>query len=67
MYVEDPRLFVAALADLAEPGGVSLVAKNAAALVTRPALEGNWAEALAAFDTDRPGQRARPGHPRGHR
>jgi len=29
------------------------VAKNAAALVTRPALEGNWAEALAAFDTDR--------------
>ncbi len=29
------------------------MAKNAAALVTRPALEGNWAEALAAFDTDR--------------
>jgi hypothetical protein len=30
-----------------------LVAKNAATLATRPALEGNWAEALAAFDTDR--------------
>jgi len=54
MYVEDPQPFVAALADLAEPGGiVSLVAKNARILVTRPALEGNWAEALAAFDTDR--------------
>jgi len=54
MYVDDPRPFVAALADLAEPGGiVSLVAKNARALATRPALEGNWAEALAAFDTDR--------------
>jgi SAM-dependent methyltransferase len=54
MYVEDPRPFVAALADLAEPGGiVSLVAKNAMALVTRPALEGNWAQALAAFDADR--------------
>ena len=54
MYVEDPRAFVAALADLAGPGGiVSLVAKNARTLVTRPALEGNWAGALAAFDTDR--------------
>ena len=54
MYVDDPRPFVAALADLAEPGGiVSLVAKNARALATRPALDGNWAGALAAFDTDR--------------
>jgi S-adenosylmethionine-dependent methyltransferase len=54
MYVDDPRPFVAALAGLAEPGGiVSLVAKNARALATRPALEGNWAGALAAFDTDR--------------
>jgi S-adenosylmethionine-dependent methyltransferase len=54
MYVDDPRPFVAALADLAEAGGiVSLVAKNARALATRPALEGNWAGALAAFDTDR--------------
>jgi SAM-dependent methyltransferase len=54
MYVDDPRPFTAALADLAEPGGiVSLVAKNARSLATRPALEGRWADALAAFDTDR--------------
>jgi S-adenosylmethionine-dependent methyltransferase len=54
MYVDDPRPFVGALADLAEPGGiVSLVAKNARTLATRPALEGNWAEAMAAFDADR--------------
>ncbi len=51
MYVPDPRPFVAALAALAAPAGiVSLVAKNASALATRPALEGKWAEALAAFD-----------------
>jgi SAM-dependent methyltransferase len=54
MYVDDPRPFVAALADLAEPGAiVSLVAKNAAVMSSRPALEGDWAAALAAFDTDR--------------
>lgn len=54
MYVDDPRAFTAALADLAEPGGiVSLVAKNACCLATRPALERRWAVALAAFDTDR--------------
>src|SRR5215471_18223369 len=50
MYVDDPRPFAAALADLAEPGGtLSLVAKNARCLATRPALEGRWADALAAF------------------
>jgi SAM-dependent methyltransferase len=54
MYVNDPRPFTVALADLAEPGGiVSLVAKNARCLATRPALEGRWADALAAFGTDR--------------
>ena len=54
MYVEDPRPFVSALAELAAPGGtVSLVAKNAEALATHPALEGRWAEALADFDADR--------------
>lgn len=54
MYVADPAPFTAALADLAEPGGiVSLVAKNARILAARPALEGRWAEALAAFDADR--------------
>ena len=54
MYVEDPAPFVAALAGLAGPGAVvSLVAKNARCLATRPALEGRWRDALAAFDTDR--------------
>lgn len=54
MYVDDPRPFAAALADLAEPGAiVSVVAKNAAVMASRPALEGDWAAALAAFDTDR--------------
>jgi len=51
MYVADPGPFTAALAALAAPGGiVSLVAKNARCLAARPALEGRWAEALAAFD-----------------
>lgn len=54
MYVDDPQPFAAALADLAQPGAiVSLVAKNADVMASRPALEGNWAGALAAFDTDR--------------
>jgi len=54
MYVEEPRPFLAALAALLAPGGVlSLVAKNAACLAVRPALEGRWDAALAAFDTDR--------------
>ena len=54
MYVDDPRSFVAALAGLAERGGIiSVVAKNAGALAVRPALAGDWAGALAAFDGDR--------------
>jgi S-adenosylmethionine-dependent methyltransferase len=54
MYVDDPRPFIEALADLAEPGGVlSLVAKNARCLAVRPALEGRWSDALAALDADR--------------
>ena len=54
MYVDDPAPFVAALAALAVPGGVvSIVAKNADVLAARPAQEGRWADALAAFDTDR--------------
>jgi S-adenosylmethionine-dependent methyltransferase len=54
MYVDDPRPVAAALAGLAQPGAiVSLVAKNAAVLASRPALRGDWAAALAAFDTDR--------------
>jgi SAM-dependent methyltransferase len=54
LYVDDPQPFVSALADLAQPGAVvSLVAKNADNLAVRPALEGNWAEALASFDASR--------------
>lgn len=54
MYVDDPRPFAAALAGLAQPGAiVSVVAKNAASMATRPALAGDWAGALAALDTDR--------------
>lgn len=54
MYVDDPVPFVDALAALAAPGGVvSLVAKNAATLAVRPALEGDWTAALEAFDGDR--------------
>jgi ubiquinone/menaquinone biosynthesis C-methylase UbiE len=51
MYVPDPDALVASLARLARPGGlVSLVAKNAASMATRPALQGDWAAAMAGFD-----------------
>jgi len=51
MYVPDPPLLVSSLARLAKPGGlVSLVFKNAASLASRPALQGDWAAALEAFD-----------------
>jgi len=54
MYVDDPAPFVAGLAELAEPGGiVSVVAKSAANLAVRPALQGDWRAALCAFDSDR--------------
>ena len=54
MYVEEPRPFVESLARLAEPGAiVSLVAKNADNLATRPALQGDWIAALQAFGSDR--------------
>lgn len=54
MYVEDVDPFVAALAALAAPGGVvSIVAKNADVLAARPAQDGRWADALAAFDARR--------------
>ncbi len=54
MYLDDPRPLVNALCPLVTPGGiVSIVAKNVEALACRPALAGNWAEALAAFDADR--------------
>jgi S-adenosylmethionine-dependent methyltransferase len=54
MYVDEPGPFVAALAELAEPGAiVSLVAKNAENLAARPALRGDWTTALQAFGSDR--------------
>jgi hypothetical protein len=54
MYVDDPQPLVAALADLAQSGGVvSLVAKNADNLAVRPALDGDWDMALRSFDARR--------------
>jgi SAM-dependent methyltransferase len=54
MYIDEPTPFLESLAALAQPGAiVSIVAKNAATLAVRPALEGSWADALASFDADR--------------
>jgi S-adenosylmethionine-dependent methyltransferase len=50
MYLSDPEPQIQALARLCVPGGlVSVVTKNAAALAYRPALQGDFAEALASF------------------
>lgn len=52
-YVEDPEPLLASVVALAAPGGVvSVLAKNADALAMRPALEGRFADALAAFGAD---------------
>jgi SAM-dependent methyltransferase len=54
MYLDDPEPMVAALCELAGPAGiVSIVAKNVEALAVRPALDGDWDAALAAFTTER--------------
>lgn len=54
MYVDDPEPFVSALVALAKPGAmVSIVAKNARTLAVRPALAGDWEQALASFDATR--------------
>lgn len=54
MYLDDPAPMVDALCALAEPGGiVSIVAKNVEVIAARHAHEGDWAGALAAFDSDR--------------
>ena len=54
MYLDDPEPLVDALSQLAAPGGlVSIVAKNLEVMAVRPALGGDWAAAIAAFDTDR--------------
>jgi len=51
MYLDDPDPMLDALAALAaDHAVVSIVAKNARALATRPALRGDWPAALAAFN-----------------
>ncbi|MFF5011635.1 class I SAM-dependent methyltransferase [Streptomyces sp. NPDC001165] len=52
MYVEEPDPLVAGLARVLAPGGLlSLLVRNGDALAVRPGLSGDWAGALAAFDT----------------
>ncbi|WP_328366072.1 methyltransferase domain-containing protein [Streptomyces sp. NBC_00457] len=52
MYVDDPDPLLAGLARMLAQGGLlSLLVRNADALAMRPGLSGDWAGALAAFDT----------------
>ncbi|HET9380352.1 MAG TPA: methyltransferase domain-containing protein [Streptomyces sp.] len=63
MHVEEPDALLAGLARMLAPGGLlSLLVCNGDALAMRPGLSGDWAGALAAFDTtDRlPRPRLRP-------
>ena len=54
MYLEDPRPMIRGLAAAVRPGGVvSVLAKNGAALAVRPALKGNYGEALGLLGVDR--------------
>ncbi len=54
MYLEDPHPMIEELAAIGRPGAlVCVLAKNASALVMRPALEGRYKDALAALDADR--------------
>lgn len=54
MYLDEPRTMIRAISTVVRPGGaVSILAKNAAALAMRPALEGRYADASAALDADR--------------
>jgi SAM-dependent methyltransferase len=51
MYLSRPEPLVSALCRCTQPGGiVSVMALNARTLAVRPALDGRWADALAAFD-----------------
>lgn len=51
MYLDDPDPILDSVCELAVPGGLlSMVTKNRANLAVRPALRGDWAEALDAFD-----------------
>ncbi|MFE8014868.1 methyltransferase domain-containing protein [Streptomyces antibioticus] len=52
MYVAEPDALLAGLARMLAPGGLlSLLVRNADALALRPGLDGDWAGALAAFDS----------------
>ncbi|MFF9313311.1 class I SAM-dependent methyltransferase [Streptomyces sp. NPDC014748] len=52
MHVEEPDALLAGLARMLAPGGLlSLLVRNGDALALRPGLSGDWAGALAAFDT----------------
>jgi hypothetical protein len=52
MYVEEPDALLAGLARMLAPGGLlSLLVRNGDALAMRPGLGGDWAGALASFDT----------------
>ncbi|MFE1858282.1 class I SAM-dependent methyltransferase [Streptomyces anandii] len=52
MYVEEPDPLLAGLARMLAPGGLlSLLVRNGDALALRPGLSGDWAAALASFDT----------------
>jgi SAM-dependent methyltransferase len=51
MYQSSPEPLLAALCHCVVPGGViSIMALNAEMMAVRPAIEGRWADALAAFD-----------------
>lgn len=52
MYLEDPDALLAGLARMLAPGGLlSLLVRNGDALAMRPGLSGDWATALASFDS----------------
>lgn len=54
LYLDDPSVLLDALCELVEVDGLlSILTKNAATLAIRPALNGDWVGALAAFDDDR--------------
>ena len=54
MYVDDPVPLVTSMCTLARPGAiVSILTKNRRTLAVRPALDGDWRAALAAFDSER--------------
>ncbi|MGH9214046.1 MAG: class I SAM-dependent methyltransferase [Acidimicrobiales bacterium] len=54
MYLDDPEPLVDALCRLTAPTGVvSIVAKNVEVMALRHAHQGDWAAAVAAFDSDR--------------